>query len=32
MFTQKYEELKQKRNEQIRSVLTDEQSKYFSEN
>ena len=32
MFTQKYEALKQKRNEQIRSVLTDEQSKYFSEN
>jgi hypothetical protein len=32
MFTQKYEDLKKIRNEKIRSVLTDEQSKFLDEN
>ena len=32
MFTQKYEDLKKIRNEKIRSVLTDEQSKFLNEN
>ena len=32
MFTQKYEDFKKIRNEKIRSVLTDEQSKFLDEN
>ena len=32
MFTQNYEDLKKIRNEKIRSVLTDEQSKFLDEN
>lgn len=32
MFTQKYEDLKKIRNEKIRSVLTEEQSKFLDEN